>query len=59
MFEFSLPNGLSIFNPFSEPLHFQPAGRVTAWASAFKEEIPMYFLNMHGRPSEKDVFAVS
>ncbi|VDD83025.1 unnamed protein product [Mesocestoides corti] len=42
-----------------EPLHFQQPMRVAAWASAFREEVPMFFLNMHGRPSEKEVFSVS
>ncbi|VDO11332.1 unnamed protein product [Rodentolepis nana] len=39
-----------------EPLHSQPPIRVAAWATAFQQELPMLFLNMHGRPSEKEVF---
>ncbi|VUZ48498.1 unnamed protein product [Hymenolepis diminuta] len=39
-----------------ETLHSQPPIRVAAWATAFQQELPMLFLNMHGRPSEKEVF---
>ncbi|KAM7540842.1 hypothetical protein Aperf_G00000019934 [Anoplocephala perfoliata] len=40
-----------------EPLCSQSPIRVSAWASAFQQELPMFFLNIHGRPSEKEVFS--
>ncbi|EUB56790.1 Twinkle protein [Echinococcus granulosus] len=39
-----------------EQLYLQTPMRVAAWASAFQHEIPMFFINTHGRPSEKEVF---
>uniref|UniRef100_A0A5K3FEQ8 SF4 helicase domain-containing protein n=1 Tax=Mesocestoides corti TaxID=53468 RepID=A0A5K3FEQ8_MESCO len=58
-FEMTLPRLCrTLLHQFAgEPLHFQQPMRVAAWASAFREEVPMFFLNMHGRPSEKEVFS--
>ncbi|KAL5968681.1 Twinkle protein mitochondrial [Taenia solium] len=42
-----------------EQLHLQTPMRVAAWASAFQHEVPIFFLNTHGRPSEKEALEES
>ncbi|VDL96416.1 unnamed protein product [Schistocephalus solidus] len=47
---------IELMPDFREPLGYLEPSRVAAWAASFRQEIPMLFLNMHGRPSENEVF---
>ncbi|BHF60727.1 hypothetical protein SprV_0100369300 [Sparganum proliferum] len=57
-FEISLPRLCrTLLHQYAgEPLSYLEPARVAAWAASFRQDVPMLFLNMHGRPTENEVF---